>query len=122
MPANLSSNRLDSSIERYAGTDRERGVGDSRQERRSGTFIKWSHVVPPGPKENHSSPWYDLPNRFRIIRLLNLSIRGPPAESADGLLDRADTLAWDNFWVPAAPLYAEAQRRFVADDRPDKTL
>jgi hypothetical protein len=45
-----------------------------------------------------------------------------PAESADGLLDRADTLAWGNLWVAAAPLYAKAQRPFVAEDRPDKAL
>ena len=45
-----------------------------------------------------------------------------PAESADGLLDRADTLAWGNLWVPAAPLYAKAQRLFVAENRPDKGL
>ena len=45
-----------------------------------------------------------------------------PAESSDGLLDRADTLAWGNLWVPAAPLYAKAQRLFVAENRPDKAL
>ena len=45
-----------------------------------------------------------------------------PAESADGLLDRADTLAWGNLWVPAAPLYAKAERLFVAEKRPAKAL
>jgi tetratricopeptide (TPR) repeat protein len=45
-----------------------------------------------------------------------------PADSPDGLLDRADTLAWGNLWVPAAPLYAKAQRLFVAENRPDKAL
>ena len=45
-----------------------------------------------------------------------------PAESSDGLLDRADTLAWGNLWVPAAPLYAKAERLFVAEKRPAKAL
>src|ERR1700730_7177176 len=33
-----------------------------------------------------------------------------PPESAEGLLDRADTLAWGNRWAEAQLLYARAQR------------
>jgi hypothetical protein len=31
-----------------------------------------------------------------------------PAQSAEGLLDRADTLSWMNRWGEAKPLYAQA--------------
>jgi CHAT domain-containing protein len=35
-----------------------------------------------------------------------------PAESAQGLLDRADMLSWSNQWVEARPLYAESAKLF----------
>ena len=45
-----------------------------------------------------------------------------PPESADGLLDRADTLAWGNRWADAAPLYKKAQGLFLAQHQPSKAL
>jgi len=43
-------------------------------------------------------------------------------ESAEGLLDGADTLAWGNRWADAQPLYAKAQRLFEAQNQPSKAL
>ena len=37
-----------------------------------------------------------------------------PADSASGLLDRADTLSWGNRWSDAQPLYRRAEPLFVA--------
>lgn len=45
-----------------------------------------------------------------------------PPESAEGLLDRADALAWNNRWADAQPLYAKAQHLFDAQHRPSKAL
>jgi hypothetical protein len=45
-----------------------------------------------------------------------------PPESAEGLLDRADTLAWGNRWPDAQPLYAKAQHLFAAQKQPSKAL
>ncbi len=45
-----------------------------------------------------------------------------PPESADGLLDRADTLAWGHRWADATPLYAKAQQLFLDQHRPSKAL
>lgn len=45
-----------------------------------------------------------------------------PPESAEGLLDRADALAWNNRWTDAQPLYAKAQHLFDAQHRPSKAL
>ena len=45
-----------------------------------------------------------------------------PPESADGLLDRADTLAWGNRWADALPLYQKAQRLFLVQHEPSKAL
>ncbi|RZU29643.1 hypothetical protein BDD14_6237 [Edaphobacter modestus] len=43
-----------------------------------------------------------------------------PPESADGLIDRADTLAWGNRWADALPLYARAQHLFEGQKQPSK--
>lgn len=43
-------------------------------------------------------------------------------ESADSLLDRADTLAWGNKWAEAQPLYARAQVLFEQEHRLSKAL
>ena len=45
-----------------------------------------------------------------------------PPESAEGLLDRADTLAWGNRWADAQPLYARAQHLFDAQKQRSKAL
>jgi hypothetical protein len=45
-----------------------------------------------------------------------------PPESADGLLDRADTLSWGNRWADAQPLYRKAQDQFVSQHRFSKAL
>ena len=43
-------------------------------------------------------------------------------ESADGLLDRADTLAWGNRWADAAPLFLKAQNLYTVENNPRKAL
>lgn len=43
-------------------------------------------------------------------------------ESAEGLLDRADSLAWGNRWTDAQPLYKNAQHLFAAQKQPSKAL
>jgi tetratricopeptide (TPR) repeat protein len=45
-----------------------------------------------------------------------------PPESAEGLLDRADTLAWGNRWTDAQPLYVRAQRLFEVQHQRSKAL
>ena len=45
-----------------------------------------------------------------------------PPESAEGLLDRADTLAWGNEWAEAEPLYRRAQNAFLAQNDPARAL
>jgi tetratricopeptide (TPR) repeat protein len=45
-----------------------------------------------------------------------------PPESAQGLLDRADDLAWGNQWAAAEPLYKRAESLFVIQGRPSKAL
>ena len=45
-----------------------------------------------------------------------------PFESAQGLLDRADELAWGNQWAEAQPLYARAQRLFEGQHQVSKAL
>jgi hypothetical protein len=45
-----------------------------------------------------------------------------PPESAVGLLDRADTLAWGNRWADARPLYQKAETAFLKEHRPDRAL
>ncbi len=43
-------------------------------------------------------------------------------DSAEGLLDRADTLAWGNRWTDAQPLYAKAQHLFEEQHQSSKAL
>jgi CHAT domain-containing protein/tetratricopeptide (TPR) repeat protein len=43
-------------------------------------------------------------------------------ESAEGLLDRADTLAWGNRWADALPLYQKAQHLYTTQHEPSKAL
>ena len=45
-----------------------------------------------------------------------------PPESAQGLLDRADDLAWGNQWAASEPLYKRAESLFVIQGRPSKAL
>ncbi len=48
------------------------------------------------------------------------SLQSP--ESAAGLLDRADTLAWGNRWADARPVYKKAETAFLREHRLDKAL
>lgn len=45
-----------------------------------------------------------------------------PPDSADGLLDKADTLSWGNRWPEAQPIYAKASQLFKFQNRPSKAL
>jgi CHAT domain-containing protein len=45
-----------------------------------------------------------------------------PSESAEGLLDRADTFAWGNRWADALPLYQKAQQLYTNQHEPSKAL
>ncbi len=45
-----------------------------------------------------------------------------PPESAAGLLERADELAWGNNWAEAQPLYARAEHLFDAQHQTPKAL
>ncbi|GAA3771338.1 CHAT domain-containing protein [Terriglobus aquaticus] len=45
-----------------------------------------------------------------------------PPESASGLLDRADTLAWGNRWADAKPVYKKAEEAFQREHRLDLAL
>ncbi len=45
-----------------------------------------------------------------------------PPESAQGLLDRADALAWNSRWAEAQPIYAKAQQLFEIQRQPSKAL
>ena len=45
-----------------------------------------------------------------------------PPDSADGLLDKADTLSWGNRWAEAQPIYAKASQLFRLQNRPSKAL
>jgi CHAT domain-containing protein len=42
--------------------------------------------------------------------------------SPDNLLSRADELSWNNDWMEAAPLYAQAERLFERSNRPSQAL
>lgn len=44
------------------------------------------------------------------------------ADSAQGLLDRADTLSWNNRWPEAKPLYDRAAAEFSKQNEPAKAL
>lgn len=43
-------------------------------------------------------------------------------ESAQGLLDRADSLSWNNRWAEATPFYTRAAAKFSKQDEPSKAL
>lgn len=45
-----------------------------------------------------------------------------PPQSAVGLLDRADTLAWGNRWTDAQPLFLKAEQLFIQQHNPSKAL
>jgi CHAT domain-containing protein len=45
-----------------------------------------------------------------------------PPESAEGLLDRASTLAWGNRWADALPLYQKAQKLYTSQHELSKAL
>ena len=45
-----------------------------------------------------------------------------PPDSAAGLLDRADTLAWGNRWADALPLYQKAERLYTSQHELSKAL
>src|SRR5271163_1410863 len=44
------------------------------------------------------------------------------SRTPEGILARADDLAWNNLWIAAQPLYADAERRFNAEHRPSEAL
>lgn len=48
--------------------------------------------------------------------------RSERSRTPDGILARADDLAWNNLWIGAQPLYAEAERGFSAEHRPSQAL
>nr|AOS95250.1 CHAT domain-containing protein [uncultured bacterium] len=45
-----------------------------------------------------------------------------PPESADGLLQRADTLAWGNRWTDAQPFFLKAEQLFTQQHKPSEAL
>lgn len=45
-----------------------------------------------------------------------------PPESAEGLLDRADTLSWGNQWAEAKPLYMKAEQLYMYEGKRSKAL
>lgn len=49
-------------------------------------------------------------------------LRQPDLSSPDGLLKRADDLAWKNQWIAAQPLYERARIGFVQQHQPAKAL
>lgn len=49
-------------------------------------------------------------------------IQRPSPNSAEGLLSRADDLAWNNNWLAALPLYTQAERSFKAKGDMDHAL
>ena len=48
--------------------------------------------------------------------------KSSPKLSPDSLLARADELSWNNDWLEAAPLYAQAERLFEQSNRPSQAL
>jgi CHAT domain-containing protein len=44
------------------------------------------------------------------------------SRTPEGILARADGLAWNNLWIAAQPLYADAERRFNAEHKPSEAL
>jgi CHAT domain-containing protein len=45
-----------------------------------------------------------------------------PPQSAQGLLDKADSLSWENRWAEARPYYREAAKLFHKEGQPAKAL
>jgi hypothetical protein len=45
-----------------------------------------------------------------------------PPDSAQALLDRADSLSWGNRWIDAEPLYKRAEQMFAAQGQSSKAL
>jgi CHAT domain-containing protein len=58
-----------------------------------------------------------LATSLLVIRRVAIRPRSP-----EGILVRADELAWNNLWISAQPLYAEAERRFREENRPSEAL
>jgi len=56
------------------------------------------------------------------IHLVTPHHSSAPPESAAGLLDRADTLAWGNRWADAQPMYKKAETAFLQEHRLDQAL
>ena len=44
------------------------------------------------------------------------------SRTPEGILDRADDLAWNNLWITAQPLYEKAERGFNEEHRPSEAL
>jgi len=44
------------------------------------------------------------------------------ADTADVILAKADQLSWENQWIAATPLYAEAERLYAKENHPSKAL
>ncbi len=51
-----------------------------------------------------------------------IALHQPNASSPDGLLKRADDLAWKNQWIAARPLYERARIGFLQQHQPAKAL
>ncbi len=51
-----------------------------------------------------------------------IALHQPNASSPDGLLKRADELAWKNQWIAAKPLYERARIGFLKQHQPAKAL
>ncbi len=51
-----------------------------------------------------------------------IALHQPNASSPDGLLKRADDLAWKNQWIAAQPLYERARIGFLQQHQPAKAL
>jgi hypothetical protein len=53
-----------------------------------------------------------------LVRWITL----PSPYSAEGLLARADDLAWNNNWLAAFPVYLKAEQAFASKDDRSKAL
>jgi hypothetical protein len=70
--------------------------------------------LPPHCKENLRD--FRIPASSRGLRVLLRDTphhSSSPPESAEDLLERADTLAWGNRWAAALPLYQKAQQLYT---------
>ena len=56
------------------------------------------------------------------LYLVNPHHNSASPESAEGLLDRANILAWGNRWIDAQALYKGAEQMFIAERQPSKAL